>query len=69
MKKEFEISIFGEIRIFVRRQVCQMKFGIFITQSKYIKEILKKFGMEDSKPIGMHMSTRLSFPKIMIPKR
>lgn len=50
MKKEFEISIFGEIKFFFRIQVCQMKFGIFITQSKYIKEILKTFGMEDYRP-------------------
>jgi hypothetical protein len=36
-KKEFEMSMFGEIKFFVGLQVCQMKFGIFITQSKYIK--------------------------------
>ena len=35
-----------------------MKDGIYITQSKYIKEILKKFGMEDSRPVGTPMSTR-----------
>ena len=28
-----------------------MKHGIFVTQSKYIKEILKIFGIDDSKPI------------------
>ena len=33
-----------------------MKDGIYITQSKYIKEILKKFGMEDSRPLGIPMS-------------
>ena len=31
MKKEFEMSMFGEIKFFVGLQVCQMKFGIFIT--------------------------------------
>ena len=31
-------------------QVYQIKYGIYITQSKYIKKILKTFGLEDSKP-------------------
>ena len=42
MKKEFEMSMFGEIKFFVGLQVYQMKYGIYITQSKYVKEILKK---------------------------
>lgn len=32
-----------------------MKKGIYITQSKYIKEILKTFGMEDSRHVGTPM--------------
>ena len=40
-----------------------MKDGIYITQSKYIKEILKKFRMEGSRPIGTHMSTRHKLSK------
>ena len=43
MKHEFEMSMFGEIKFFVRLQVYQLKYGIFVTQSKYIKEILKTF--------------------------
>ena len=34
-----------------------MKQGIFITQYKYIKEILKTFGMEDSRPVSTPMVT------------
>ena len=48
MKLEFEMSIFGEIKFFVGLQVYQMKYGVYITQSKYIKEILKTFGLEYS---------------------
>ena len=33
-----------------------MKHGIFVTQSKYIKEILKTFVLEDSKPISTPMA-------------
>ena len=34
-----------------------MKHGIFISQLKYIKEILKTFGLEDSKPVSTPMVT------------
>ena len=47
MNKEFEMSMFGEIKFFVGLQIQQKKNGIYITQSKYIKEILKNFEMED----------------------
>lgn len=63
MKKEFEMSMFHEIKFFLGLQECQMKFGIFITQSKYIKEILKTFGMEDSRPVSKPMSTRHKLSK------
>ena len=49
--------MFGEIKLFVGLQIQQTKDGIYITQSKFIKEILKKFGMEDSRPVGTPMST------------
>ena len=55
MKKEFEMSMFGEINFFVGFQVYQMKYGIYITQSKYVKEIVKFFGLEDSKPVSTPM--------------
>ncbi|GKA37177.1 retrovirus-related pol polyprotein from transposon TNT 1-94 [Tanacetum coccineum] len=37
-------------------QIKQMEDGIFFNQSKYIKEMLKKFGLEDSKPMKTPMS-------------
>ncbi|GKF55484.1 hypothetical protein Tco_0165824, partial [Tanacetum coccineum] len=40
-----------------------MKDGIFFNQSKYIKEMLKKFGLEDSKPTKMRMSTKIKLTK------
>ena len=49
--------MFGEIKFFVSLQVYQMKYGIYITQSKYVKKILRNFGMEDSKPISTPMVT------------
>jgi hypothetical protein len=55
MKKEFEMSMFGEIKFFVGLQVHQMKYGIYIIESKYVKEILKTFGLEDSKLVSTPM--------------
>ena len=51
------MSMFGEIKFFVGLQVRQLKHGIFVTQSKYIKEILNIFGLEDSKSISTPMVT------------
>ena len=57
MKHEFEMSMFGEIKFFVGLQEHQLKHGIFVTQSKYTEEILKKYGLEDSKPVSTPMVT------------
>ena len=58
MRKDFEMSMFGEIKFFLGLQIIQQSEGIFITQSKYIKEVLKIFKMEDSKLVGTPMATR-----------
>ncbi|GJY77264.1 retrovirus-related pol polyprotein from transposon TNT 1-94 [Tanacetum coccineum] len=51
MHDEFEMSIMGELNFFLRLQIKQMEDGIFFNESKYIKEMLKKFGLEDSQPM------------------
>ena len=51
MQKEFEMSLLGELKFFLGLHISQQNNGIFISQSKYIKEMLKKFGMEECKPI------------------
>ena len=63
MKQEFEMSMFGEIKFFVGLQVYQEKYGIYITQSKYVNEILKIFGLEDSKLVSTLMVTTLKLSK------
>ncbi|GKD87182.1 hypothetical protein Tco_1358336 [Tanacetum coccineum] len=40
-----------------------MEDGIFFYQSKYIKEMLKKFGLEDCKPTKTSMSTEIRLTK------
>nr|GEX86654.1 retrotransposon protein, putative, unclassified [Tanacetum cinerariifolium] len=46
MKGEFEISDMGELTFFLGLQVKQLPDGIFISQDKYVKNMLKKFDME-----------------------
>eukprot|EP00253_Pinus_taeda_P019580 PITA_19580 len=49
MQKEFEMSLLDELTYFLGLQVQQNKDDIFLSQTKYLKQILKKYGMEDSK--------------------
>lgn len=44
--KEFEMSMVGELTYFLGFQIKQLSEGIFISQSKYAKSIVKKFGLE-----------------------
>ncbi|GKB86207.1 retrovirus-related pol polyprotein from transposon TNT 1-94 [Tanacetum coccineum] len=63
MHDEFEMSIMGELNFFLGLQIKQMKYGVFFNQSKYIKEMLKNFRLEDSKPIKTSMSTEIKLTK------
>ena len=56
MKKEFEMSMVGELNYFLGLQVQQRKDGIFISQEKYAKNLVKKFGL-DSKRESTPMSS------------
>nr|GEX42696.1 copia protein [Tanacetum cinerariifolium] len=44
-------------------QIKQVEDGIFFNQSKYIKEMLKKYGLEDSKPMKTPMSSDTKLTK------
>ena len=57
MQGEFEMSMMGELSFFLGLQVKQSKDGIFLSQTKYCKEILKKFEMENCKEASTPMST------------
>jgi hypothetical protein len=45
MKQEFEMSMIGELNYFLGLQVKQIAEGIFISQSKYAKDLVKWFGL------------------------
>ncbi|GJX50662.1 retrovirus-related pol polyprotein from transposon TNT 1-94 [Tanacetum coccineum] len=63
MHDEFEMSMMGEPNFFLGLQIQQMEDGIFFNQYKYIKEMLKKFGLEESKPMKTHMSSDTKLTK------
>nr|GEZ16464.1 uncharacterized mitochondrial protein AtMg00810-like [Tanacetum cinerariifolium] len=49
MKDKFQMSSMGELTFFLGLQVKQKKDEIFISQDKYVAELLKKFGLTDGK--------------------
>nr|GEU98237.1 hypothetical protein [Tanacetum cinerariifolium] len=57
MKDNFEMSLIGELKFFLRLQVHQSSRGIFICQSQYTMDILKKHGMEKCDTISTPMAT------------
>ncbi|KAK2361288.1 hypothetical protein QL285_086453 [Trifolium repens] len=48
MQSEFEMGLVGELTYFLGLQIKQMEDTIFISQSKYARNIVKKFGMENA---------------------
>jgi hypothetical protein len=57
MIQKFKMSMMGELKCFLGFQIKQLQDGTFISQTKYIQDILKKFGMKDGKPIKTPMRT------------
>ncbi|GKB90076.1 retrovirus-related pol polyprotein from transposon TNT 1-94 [Tanacetum coccineum] len=58
MKSRFKISMMGEMSFFLGLQVNQSPCGIFINQSNYVLEILKKYGLETCDPVGTLMEIK-----------
>ncbi|GJT68692.1 putative ribonuclease H-like domain-containing protein [Tanacetum coccineum] len=57
MHKKFQMSSMGELTFFLGLQVTQKDNGIFISQDKYVDEILKKFGFLTMKIASTPMET------------
>ncbi|GJZ64039.1 retrovirus-related pol polyprotein from transposon TNT 1-94 [Tanacetum coccineum] len=55
MCSKFKMSMMGKISFFLGLQISQSPRGIFINQSKYALESLKKYGMESSDPVDTPM--------------
>ncbi|GJX90118.1 ribonuclease H-like domain-containing protein [Tanacetum coccineum] len=57
MHKKFQMSFMGELTFFLVLKVTQKDDGIFISQDKYVDEILKKFGFSTVKTTSAPMET------------
>ena len=59
MKKEFEMSMVEGLTFFLGLQVKQRKECIFISQEKYARNIVKKFGLDSKKHAFTPMSSSM----------
>nr|GEW79275.1 putative ribonuclease H-like domain-containing protein [Tanacetum cinerariifolium] len=57
MKDKFQMSLMRELTFLLGIQVKQKKDGIFISQDKYVTEILRKFGLTDIKSSSTPIDT------------
>ncbi|WVZ53052.1 hypothetical protein U9M48_004042 [Paspalum notatum var. saurae] len=58
MSREFEMSLMGELQFFLGLQIKQSTEGTFVHQAKYTRYILKKFAMDNSKPLATPMDIK-----------
>ncbi|KAL8103943.1 hypothetical protein AgCh_028234 [Apium graveolens] len=65
MQSEYEMSMMGELNYFLGLQVSQRSDEIFISQTKYVKYLLKRFGIIDCSPAStpMYTATKLDEDK------
>lgn len=59
MQTQLELHLVGELSYFLGFQFKQMKEDIFLSQSKYAKNVVKKFGLENIRhkrtPLAIHI--------------
>ncbi|GJZ96560.1 putative ribonuclease H-like domain-containing protein [Tanacetum coccineum] len=63
MHKRFQMSSMGELTFFLGLQVQQKEDGIFISQDKYVAEILKKFDFATVKTASTLIETNKALVK------
>ncbi|GJR30852.1 putative ribonuclease H-like domain-containing protein [Tanacetum coccineum] len=64
MKSRFQMSSMGELTFFLGLQVKQKLDGIFISQDKYVAEILKKFDFASVKTASTPIETQMHLSKV-----
>ncbi|KAK6163890.1 hypothetical protein DH2020_000754 [Rehmannia glutinosa] len=57
MQGKFEMSMMGELTFFLGLRVKQLNDGTFICQTKYTRDLMKKFGMEEKSSMNIPMNT------------
>lgn len=59
MSSEFEMCLLDGLKNFLRQQIIQMSNGIFVSQIKYAKNLIKRFGLDATKHTKTPISTSL----------
>jgi isopentenyldiphosphate isomerase len=60
MENEFQMPMMGELTFFLVIQVKQTKQDTFVHQAKYTNGLMKKFNMDELKPVSTPTSTATS---------
>src|ERR1044072_8017197 len=63
MKSEFEMSLVGELSYFLGLQVKQMEDSMVVSQSKYARGLVKKFGLESASHKRTPAATHIKISK------
>ncbi|GKA21778.1 retrovirus-related pol polyprotein from transposon TNT 1-94 [Tanacetum coccineum] len=63
MCSKFKMSMMGKLSFFLGLQISQSPKGIFLNQSKYALESLKKYGMETCEPVDTPMVEKSKLDK------
>ena len=53
------MSMIRELTHFLGLQICQQDLGIFLSQSKYARNLVKKFGFESTSFVRTPMSSNV----------
>ena len=63
MTGTFQMSMIGELSFFLGLQIKQSKSGLFLSQEKYARNLVKRFGLDGSKTSSSPMSSTLKLSK------
>ena len=63
MQSEFEMSLMGELTYFLGLHIKQCTEGIYLSQGKYICELLNKYNLKDSRSVSTPMATGVQICK------
>ena len=64
MHSEFEMSMMGELNFFLGLQIKQLKAGTFINQGKYVRDLLKKYNLEEVKTKSTPMGSSIKLDRM-----
>lgn len=64
MQIEFEMSMMRELELFLGIKIYQCINGVYIHQTKYTKELLKKLYMLECKPMAIQMHQTCTMCKV-----